>query len=174
MNPPQMSQAEAGRVWTISGSACRLPSLTVDEHGTCWVTWEENGDIYMDALNDSTAGKIVTIDNRSSDSYNPVVAEDNGSVWIFYLDDRTGFYRLYGRSYDGRTVSSAVIMNDNNLTDAVTPAVACNDRGAMALSWSEWRANRRILMWRRIDNRSAYTHPQKQLHKRLVPIDGAG
>ncbi len=153
MNPPFITRTEAGRVWTIGDMACRLPSLAVDEGGTCWITWEESGDIFLESLNDSAAGAIVAIDDGSSDSYNPVMAIDGGTAWIFYLDNRTGFYRLYARSYDGRTVSPEIIMNDNEPLDAITPAVACNGQGSMALSWTEWKANERHLMWRRIDNR---------------------
>jgi hypothetical protein len=153
LSKPLVQQMEFGRLWTLGTSSCRLPSVMVDGKGVCRVAWEEQGDILLAQIDDTKIAEVINVDAGPSDSYNPVLAGDGNAVWIFYLDDRTRFYRLYARSYDGRAVSPAVMISANELLDAITPAVAYNNNGAMAVSWSNWKANQRYLMWREIINR---------------------
>jgi hypothetical protein len=72
---------------------------------------------------------------------------------VFYLNDRDGFYKLYGRYGDKTGLNSEMVMSGSGAMDAITPAAAFNDGGKILLAWSEWKANQRLLMCRTIEGR---------------------
>jgi len=139
-----------GRTWTLGSSGCRFPALSVGRDGQCWCAWEERGDIHLAVIGGDRDARAMAIESDASDSFSPVVAAAGGSVWIFYLNDRDGFYRLYGRRMTDSALSDPVLMSDLAPFDAVTPAAACRGDGRVAVAWSEWRANQRFLQYREI------------------------
>jgi hypothetical protein len=149
VSPPE--RLTHGKAWTLGTSACRFPDAAVDSEGTCWVTWEEEGDILLTPV-DSDKHEAMLIESNESDSYDPLVAHDGSRLWVFYLNDGDGFYRIYGRFFDGTRLSNAIQLTDEEPFDAITPAVTGDRRGRLVLAWSEWRANQRFLKYRLIEN----------------------
>ncbi|MFB0552903.1 MAG: hypothetical protein ACETWQ_06255 [Phycisphaerae bacterium] len=143
-----------GKIRTFGASACRFPSMAVDRDGVCWVVWEENGDILLASVNRPEPQMAIAVENDSSDSFDPIIAYDGSMLWIFYLNSRDSFYRLYGRSFDGARLSSEILITEKEPFDVVTPAITSNQRGKMVVAWSEWKANYRYLRHRIIVNRS--------------------
>ena len=143
-----------GMMRTLGASNCRFPSIAVDPHGTCWVTWEENGDILLASVNGPEPQKKVTVESDTSDSYNPILAHDGSRLWVFYLSNGDGFYRLYARSFDGGRLSDAVPITESEPFDVITPAVAADGKGTMVVAWTEWKPTCRYLRFRSITNGS--------------------
>lgn len=141
-----------GEITTLGDSNCRFPSITLDNKGICWVVWEEEGDILLASVNQKKNQKIV-IENNSSDSFNPIITSDSNFIWIFYLNNQDGFYRLYGKSFDGNRLSDEILFTEKEPFDVITPAVTSNQKGKMVLMWSEWKANYRYMRYRIINNR---------------------
>ncbi|UCF16466.1 MAG: hypothetical protein JSW59_03215, partial [Phycisphaerales bacterium] len=143
-----------GRMRILGASSCRFPSTTVDKRGVCWVAWEENGDILVASVNHPETQVTVTVENDLSDSFNPVIANDGSILWVFYLNNRDHFYRVRARYLEGTQFSDEILISEREPLDVVTPAVASNHAGKMAVAWSEWKANFRYLRFRTIENRS--------------------
>lgn len=143
-----------GGMKTLGTGSSRFPSLTVDKDGICWVAWEENGDILVASINRPADDIAVAVESDSSDSFNPVIAHDGSALWIFYLNNQDGFYRLYARWLDGPRLSDQILLTEREPFDVITPAVTSNQAGKIAVAWSEWKANFRFLRFRVIENRS--------------------
>jgi hypothetical protein len=150
---PENRTTPKGELWTLGGSNCRFPSLLVDGEGICWVTWEEQGDIVLAQVNEKSNQKIIWVEDNTSDSFNPLLAMEGENLWIFYLNNQDGFYRLYGRYFDGGNLSEEFLFSQIGPFDVITPAVAFNDQGKMILAWSEWKANNKLLKYRIIEKR---------------------
>ncbi len=141
-----------GRLWTLGESDCRFPSLAARPDGSCLVAWEEAGDIALAELGGAEP-RTVAVEEGPHDSFNPVLAVGANETWVFYLSDQDGFYRLYG-SY-GRPAGpfSEVRLSGDGAMDSVTPAAVGESSGDVTVAWSEWKANQRYLMYRRISGR---------------------
>lgn len=138
--------------WTLGGRGARFPSLAPRRGGGCWVAWEEGGDIDLVSVGGSGPGESYRVEEDGSDSFHPVVVEGAGDdLWIFYLNDRSGFYRLYGRRLGGAGLGPPVLVSAPGPFDAVTPTAAADGEGRIAVIWSEWRANFRYPKYRTIE-----------------------
>jgi len=150
-----------GTEYTLGGSGSRFPSMARDSQGRVWVAWEEKGDILLSSL-DARKPVRMAVECDRSRSYDPLIAVCNNRVWVFYLNDRDGFYRLYGRSWDGKRLSDPVLISGILPCDAVTPSVVCGKDNSMALSWTYWKANFRFPFYRIIrDAAPDSVHPLK-------------
>jgi hypothetical protein len=143
----------AGRKRTLGTASCRFPSLVVDEGGVCWVAWEEDGDILLASVNGSEEPVALTVESDASDSFHPLLAHDGSRLWVFYLNDRDGFYRLYARYLDGKRLSEEILITEREPFDVITPSVAGNRQGKLVIAWTEWKANFRFLRFREMENR---------------------
>lgn len=150
--PVSSSESQDGNRWTIGGKSCRFPSLMVDRDGTAWVAWEEQGDIILSSVNKSGNQTTIEVENDGSDSFNPLQAEDSNDHWIFYLNDKRGFYHIYGVALNGAELSEPILFSENEPCDVITPAVAYDD-GRIILAWTQWKTNYRHLKYREIINR---------------------
>ncbi len=143
----------AGRKRTLGTASCRFPSLAVDEGGVCWVAWEEDGNILLASVNGPEEPVALAVESDASDSFHPLLAHDGSRLWVFYLNDRDGFYRLYARYLDGKRLSEETLITEREPFDVITPSVAGNRQGKLAIAWTEWKANFRFLRFREMENR---------------------
>jgi hypothetical protein len=81
------------------------------------------------------------------------VVTDGSLVWVFYLNDRDGFYRVRARYFDGLRQSDEILISDVGAFDALTPAAVADGVGTLVVAWSEWKANQRFMRYRRIEDR---------------------
>jgi len=141
-----------GPVTTVDQNKCRFPSVTTDRSGICWVAWEKDGDILLSSVNKPGMQTSTVIEGDASGSFDPLVACYRNRVWVFYLNDQDGFYRLYGKNFDGIRLSGEILISDNQPFDVITPAVTSDDKKGICLAWSVWKANFRFLSFREIKN----------------------
>jgi hypothetical protein len=144
---PYKKSFEYGTEYTHGGAGCRFPSIARDAEGMLWVAWEEKGDILLSSLEGKKPLSMAVECDRSR-SYDPLVAVCNKKVWVFWLNDRDGFYRLYGRNWDGKRLTDPVIISEVLPCDAVTPSVVCGRDNSMVLAWTYWKANFRFPFYR--------------------------
>ncbi|MEI6681188.1 MAG: hypothetical protein WCO44_01095 [Bacteroidota bacterium] len=145
---PVAGKTAAGTRYTFGRGSCRFPSIVADDKGTVWVCWEEKGDILLSqAGQDPQAG--IAVEHDRSDSYNPLITCSGGKIWIFYLNNRDGFYRVYARSYDGTALTEPVLCTERLPCEVVTPCIVSTKSG-IVLAWSYWKANSRYPFFRRI------------------------
>jgi hypothetical protein len=136
-----------GTEYTLGNAGCRFPSIAMDQEGKIWVAWEEKGDILLSSL-DAKKPVSMAVECDRSCSYDPLVAACNNKVWVFYLNDRDGFYRVYGRYWDGKRLSDRIMISEVLPCDAVTPSVASGKNNSMAIAWTYWKANFRFPFYR--------------------------
>jgi hypothetical protein len=159
-----------GPLWTLGAATARFPALAPGPGGTCWVAWEERGDIFTarfgragsdtgDPAGGSIGGSaeavaehptVHAVESDPSDSYDPVLAATGDAVWVFYLNDRDGFYRLRGRCLRAGRWSAELPISDTGPVDVITPAAAAGPDGRIVVAWSQWKANQRFLQYRTI------------------------
>lgn len=142
-----------GPLFTFGAGTARFPRIAVDKQNTPWVTWEEDGDILLSSVQPVDSRRLYRIEHDSSDSFDPVIAAAGNDLWIFYLNDIEGYYRLYGRYLNGGDLSPEIAFSDRLASDVITPAVAGHENGSVVLAWSEWKANYKFPYYRLIDNR---------------------
>jgi len=142
-----------GERWTFGGGQCRFPSVLAGPAGEGWTAWEEKGDIYLASLHTDGESNIIPVEDDASDSFQPVLATDGDQVWVIYLNDMDGYYRVYGRSIRDRLPSEPILISEEQPCDAVTPAAAWNGEGAITIAWSDWKANFRYPKYRTLDGR---------------------
>lgn len=144
-----ISQKESllGSVVTMGNDNCRFPRMSTDEEGNVWIVYEENGDIVLN--NVVNKGKPFCIEPDHSDSYNPVLVNDEGRIWVFYLNNRDSYYRVYARYIENEVVSDAIRLSDEEPVNASHLSVA-RKAGEISVAWSEWKANQRYLKLCRI------------------------
>jgi hypothetical protein len=163
--------AAHGLLWTLGTAPARFPALAPGADGSCWVAWEERGDIYLahlgetapsaDAVAEAGAGTggqagttvpagILAVEHDPSDSYDPVLAAAGDDMWVFYLNDRDGFYRLRARCLRGGAWSAEQLVSEMGPVDVITPAAAVGPGGGVIVAWSVWKANQRFLEYRAI------------------------
>jgi len=147
---PRVRKNSHGDEYTFGNKACRFPSIATDDKGTAWVCWEEQGDILLSSV-DRENPVSIAVEHDHSDSYNPLVTFADGRLWVFYLNNRDGFYRVYGRSFDQRVLGEPVLCSEVLPCDAVTPAMVSSKNG-ITLAWTYWKANFRFPFYRLIRN----------------------
>jgi len=147
---PRYRQLPFGEEFTFGNGSCRFPSIAADDNGTVWICWEEKGDILLSSVD--RGNPIHTeIESDRSDSYNPLLTFAEGKLWVFYLNNRDGFYRVYGRSFDGSVLTEPVLYSETLPCDAITPSVVSTKCG-IVLAWTNWKANFRFPVYRTIRN----------------------
>jgi hypothetical protein len=139
-----------GEEYTFGNGSCRFPAVVMDDQGTAWVCWEEKGDILLSSV-ERKQPVTVAIEHDATYSYNPVITFAEGKIWVFYLNNRDGFYRVYGRCFDGTGLSAPLLCSDLLPCDAVTPSVAAGKEG-ITLAWTLWKSNFRYPFYREIRN----------------------
>lgn len=149
--------------WIFGNENCRFPDIKTDAEGTAWVVWEENGNIGLASINKENKVSTWFIENNESDSYNPLVAILGNDIWIFYLNDQDGYYRLYARFFDGIRFSDEILVSEKEPFDAITPDVATENTGEITIAWSAWKSNYRFLMFRQI--KSSVLQDIQQIHE---------
>ncbi len=153
-NPKRLPPVERdGDIWTLGNADCRFPDLIVDRKGISWVAWEEQGDIFLASLNREGDQRVVPVECTEADSFHPILAMGGDTLWILYLSNEDGFYRLYGKPYDGERLSQTVLISEKEPCDAMTPAAAWNDAGKIIITWSDWKANFRFPKYRTLEER---------------------
>ena len=150
MAKPLWRPMDNAEEFTLGNSSCRFPSMVADDRGTVWVCREERGDILLSSV-DRKNSVSLAIEQDKSDSYNPLITFSDGKIWIFYLNNRDGFYRLYGRSYDGSALTRPLLYSEIQPCDVVTPAVVPTKSG-IVVAWTCWKANFRFPFYRLIRN----------------------
>jgi hypothetical protein len=141
-------QTKYGKLTTLGKENCRFPEITTDEKDVVWCCWEENGNILL-----SSKDKSFIVEGDKSDSFNPVITYDGNNIWIFYLNNKSGFYRVYAKIFAGSRVSGEILISDNLVNDSINLGVASNCEGKVVISWTEWQANYKYPKYRIIDNR---------------------
>jgi len=147
IEPPLKKTFPYGREFTLGRQACRFPSMACDQKGRTWVCWEENGDILLSSFGTKKPFSMAIECDRSR-SYNPLITVCGNKIWVFYLNNRDGFYRLLGRSWDGIRLSEPLLFSDILPCDAVTPSVVTGNNNTIALAWTYWKANFRYPFYR--------------------------
>jgi len=140
------------RSWTLGQRNCRFPSILTGRDGTGYVAWEEEGDIFLAALGDNRTD-TWTIERGPADSFTPVLAWSRETLWIFYLNDKDGIYRLYGQSLPDEELAEPVLISEVKPSDATAPATAWTPDGKIAVAWTDWKANQRYPVYRVIEDR---------------------
>jgi hypothetical protein len=143
-----------GEIRTLGTSACRFPSMTVDADGVCWVAWEENGDILLASVNRPESQVALAVEHDTSDSFNPIIVSHGIALWTFYLNNREGFYWLYGRYFDGSRLSDPILVSERAPVDVITPAAVSDHQDTIVVAWSEWEVNQKFLKYRSAANRA--------------------
>ncbi|MBL7138325.1 MAG: hypothetical protein ISS17_06095, partial [Bacteroidales bacterium] len=146
------NNVESGTIWSLGSGACRFPEIASGSDGSCWVTWEEDGNILLGNINRSGDVRTWHVEHNESDSYNPKLVVDGDEVWLFYLNNQDRYYRLYGRSFKGGRFSGEVLLTHREPYDVVTPEVVMGRNGEVTVAWCEWLANQRFLKYRKLRN----------------------
>lgn len=148
--------ALVARLWSLGDDGGRFPAVAPGSNGACWVTWQQHGDVFLTQLGADESAPILAVEDDASDSFDPVLASTAHEVWVFYLNDRDGFYRLRARCWRrgddglGEFSQELSISEERAPLDVETPAVAVGPDGSVLVAWSEWRANQRFLKYRRL------------------------
>jgi hypothetical protein len=150
---PLMQITRQDNSWTFGAAGSRFPVTLVDHQNACRVAWEEKGNIYLVSLTDQGEAEIIPVESGPSDSFHPVLAMDLAKIWVFYLNDADGFYRVYGRSIQNLVPSDPILISEEQPCDAVTPAAAWDESGKITIAWSDWKANYRYPKYRTLDGR---------------------
>ncbi len=172
---PSRSATEHGELCTLGGSKCRFPALCADGLGGCDVVWEENGDVVLAKLGtgpEAREPEVIPIEEGRWDSFNPLVAVCGADTWVFYLNDRDGFYRLYGAYARAGGSFNEVLLSGEGAMDSFSPAVV-SAGDSMAVAWTEWKANYRYLMYRTIEGRTLGETRQAAIKKSDIDYTNA-
>ncbi len=143
---------EEGAIWSLGNGACRFPEIAAGLDGSCWVTWEEDGNILLGNVNSAGDVKTWYAEYNESNSYNPKLVVDGDEVWLFYLNNQDNYYRLYTKSFKGGRFSDEILLTPKDPFDVVTPDVVIGANGEMTIAWCEWLANQRFLKFRSMKN----------------------
>ena len=142
------TETDPGIKWTIGNGDCRFPDIISDGKRNAYVVYEESGDIVLTRINNDKATHFF-IETNETDSYNPVAAFDGQRVWVFYLNNKDEYYRVYARFLENDVLSDELLISDKGPFDVNTLNVASRD-GEISVIWCEWKANYRYLNMRRI------------------------
>jgi hypothetical protein len=137
-----------GTTWTIGNGDCRFPHIIDDGNKNTYVVHEESGDIILTRISNEKATHFF-IETNETDSYNPVAAFDGQRVWVFYLNNKDDYYRVYARFLENNILSDELLISDKGPFDVSTLNVASKN-AEISVIWSEWKANMRYLRMRKI------------------------
>ena len=158
-----------GKRYTLGNSPGRFPSISIGDDTLYRVAWEAAGDIMVALDRPGGVPLQFAVEHDQSDSYDPQLLADGNNTWVFYLNNRDGFYRLYGKRFDGKQLSDELLFSAKEPADAMTPAVVKIAENDFILAWSVWKANFRYLFRREIKDgimdsiRLIKTMPSKDL-----------
>lgn len=145
--PVNKTSTDHGEIWTIGTAKCRFPDITGDKNNT-YVSFEENGDIILSRIRKDDTGNFI-VESNETDSYNPVVASDGQRIWVFYLNNRDSYYRLYARFLENDKLSDEILISEKGPYDVITINTASTNK-EISVIWCEWKANQRFLKIRTI------------------------
>lgn len=143
-----MTVNDLGTTWTIGNGDCRFPDIIDDGNRNTYVVYEESGDIILTRINKEKVTHFF-IESNETDSYNPVVTYDGQRVWVFYLNNKDAYYRVYARFLENNMLSDELLISDKGPFDVNTINVA-SKKGKLCVIWTEWKANQRYLKMREI------------------------
>ena len=135
--------------YRVGTRRCHFPAIAVTADGTGQVAWEEEGNIYLAAISPTGDSHVMAIAADEDDSYDVQLAAAGNHLWAVYLAKRDGFYRVYTRRISPGRLSDETLISARTPCDALTPAVVATPDG-VAIAWSAWQANQRILRYREI------------------------
>ncbi len=78
------------------------------------------------------------IESNETNSYNPVAAFDGQRVWVFYLNNKDNYYRVYARFLENNVLSDELLISDKGSFDVNTINVASKN-GELSVIWCEWK-----------------------------------
>jgi hypothetical protein len=134
---------DLGKIWTIGNENCRFPDIICAKNNTSYIVYEESGDILLTQIQKDSVLNMI-IESDESDSYNPVLAYDGQKIWVFYLNNKDTYYRLYARFIENGNLSDEILLSEKGPFDVITINVASkNDE--LCVIWCEWKANQRFL-----------------------------
>lgn len=142
----------SGSIWNLGSGVCRFPEIASGTDGSCWVTWEQDGNILLGQINPQGDVQTWYAENDESDSYNPKLAVNGNEVWLVYLNNRDQYYHLFAKSFSGGRFSGEVPLTPKGPYDVVTPEVVLDTGGEVVVVWCEWMANQRFLKFRTVKN----------------------
>jgi len=143
-----LTVTDFGKIWTTGNSNCRFPDIVCTKNNISYLVYEENGDIILTQIkNDSTSN--IIIESNESDSYNPVIAFDGHKIWVFYLNNKDTYYRIYARFIENDNLSDEILISEKEPFDVITINVASKNE-ELSVIWCEWKANQRFLKMRKI------------------------
>ncbi len=117
-----ITETQYGQLSTIGNKNCKFPDLASDKEGNVWVVFEEKGDIILNKVEANS--KPIFIEYDESDSYNPKIICGNNKIWIFYLNNRDSYYRLYTRFIENGNLSDEILLSERK------PFNVCNINAA--------------------------------------------
>ncbi len=144
---------KSGQTITLGNGRCRLPDIAAGPNGRMMVVWEEDSDIIAAELFVGRAPKMIRVEGRTSESYDPHVVWDGQAWLVVYLNDRDGPWRLRGRYIDHGRPGAEMQLSGPGSFDVVTPDLVADEKGAVYASWTQWKALLRIPIYRRIVER---------------------
>ncbi|MFH1160829.1 MAG: hypothetical protein V1733_07765 [bacterium] len=145
-------KSERTETWTLGNNSCRFPEITLDKEGSCWVAWEENGNILLGRIDRTGSIQTWYAEHMETDCYNPKLVFNGETLWLFYLSKQEGYYRLVTRSFDGNRFSDEFLVSPKQPFDVITPEVVVHPGGEITVAWCEWLANQRFLKYRKMKN----------------------
>jgi hypothetical protein len=146
--PVIKSTDEKGTTWTIGSGECRFPDIISDETKNVYIAFEQHGDIILTRIKNDKTNQFL-IETNETDSYNPVVSSDGQRIWVFYLNNKDSYYRVYARFLENNKLSDEILISDKGPFDANTINVASKGE-EISVIWGEWKANMRYLKMRKI------------------------
>ena len=149
--PVAVETSPSGTLYRFGSGSCHFPDVVTDSTGNVWLAWDAGGDVYLARV--AKGGQVTTwkAEADSSDSYNARLTCVPGGVWIFYLNNRSSYYRLYGRLFDGKRFSDELLVSPSEPYDVVSPAaVGSPAENRVTVVWSAWLANLRVPGYREI------------------------
>jgi len=136
--------------WIVGEAPSRFPLILGNKDGGCWATWEQTGNVILAKIEPGEKPEFIPVEMDTADSYDPKLAGDGKNIWVFFLCNSSGFYRLYGVYYDGATVSRPVLIDQPGPFHSQTPAAIGDHSGTITVYWAEKKANQRFMKSRRI------------------------
>lgn len=115
------------------------PDFDFDSSGDIWMTWVHQTEGQHQVLVSDTANAFTWNVNPSPalPAYTPrIVAASRSSVWIFWISQGDGHYRISSCRYDGKNWSEVSELNLDKERPHVFPEIALDDLGHPWVVWS--------------------------------------
>ncbi len=136
--------------YTFGNDFCKFPDILADKQRNIWTVWEENGDINLAKIDINGKVKTIKIEQNTSDSYNAKLAFSNGKIWVFYLNNQSGYYWLYYKTYDDLRLSDEMLFNTKKPYDIIFPSIAYRNN-EITVYYSKWISNYRLLAYAQLE-----------------------